>query len=51
MATTGSQEIERLRLRSHGYPVSPQEVMQKTKDYRDRHVICDKLYHWGIFRY
>ena len=51
MATVGSQEIERLRLRSHGYPVTLQEVKQKTRGYRMQHVICDKLYQIGIFRY
>lgn len=47
----GAQEMERLRQRCHGRPVSPAEAALHTRRYLRRHLMCDLLYRLGVFRY
>jgi hypothetical protein len=51
VTTTGLEEMSRLRLRCHGRDVTPAEANEATKAYMWRHVVCNRLYRLGIFRY
>ncbi|MBP3957442.1 glycosyltransferase [Gemmata sp. G18] len=49
--THGQEEMTRLRRRIHGRDVSPQEIQQGIRRYLGRHVIYNRLYRLGLFRY
>jgi glycosyltransferase involved in cell wall biosynthesis len=51
MAEVGAREMDRLRERCHGRPVSPAEVALRTRRYLRRHLLCDLLYRLGVLRY
>jgi glycosyltransferase involved in cell wall biosynthesis len=51
VTTTGLEEMGRLRLRYHGREVTPAEANEAIKSYLWKHVICNRLYRLGIFRY
>jgi hypothetical protein len=51
MAEVGSREMDRLRERCHGRPISPAEVALRTRRYLRRHLLCDFLYRVGVRRY
>ncbi len=47
----GLQEMDRLRRRSFGRPVAYPEINAHLRGYIWRHVLCNRLYTLGIFRY
>jgi GT2 family glycosyltransferase len=44
-------EMDRLRRRQHGRPVTQQEVLRRVRPYLARHVVYDRLYGLGLLRY
>jgi glycosyltransferase involved in cell wall biosynthesis len=44
-------EMDRLRRRQHGRPVTQQEVLRRVRRYLARHVVYDRLYGLGLLRY
>ncbi|MGE3809184.1 MAG: glycosyltransferase family 2 protein [Gemmataceae bacterium] len=51
IAHQGLPEMNRLRERCHGRPVSYTEIARKLSGYLCRHVTLDTLYRFGILRY
>jgi glycosyltransferase involved in cell wall biosynthesis len=51
MTGIGTREMDRLRERCHGRPVSPAEVALHTREYLRKHLVCDLLYRLDVFRY
>jgi hypothetical protein len=51
LASRGLAEMDRLRRRCHGRPVTFSEIAQHLPGYFLRHLICDRLYHAGILHY
>ena len=49
--STGVEEMTKLRRRCHGRDVTPQEVQNGLRRYYRRHVMCNRLYRLGLFRY
>jgi glycosyltransferase involved in cell wall biosynthesis len=47
----GEQEMERLRIRSHGYLISHKQVNKNLRKYLIKHVIHHKLYRLGLLWY
>jgi glycosyltransferase involved in cell wall biosynthesis len=50
MEQVGNLEMDRLRKRSHGRPVSPNEVHRNLRRYLFRHVVYNKLWRLGVLR-
>jgi glycosyltransferase involved in cell wall biosynthesis len=44
-------EMDRIRRRQHGRPVTQQEVLRRVRPYLARHVLYDRLYGLGLLRY
>ncbi len=51
MGSTGADEMAVLRARCHGREVTPLEIQAALRGYYRRHVICNRLYRLGLFRY
>jgi GT2 family glycosyltransferase len=49
--TTGVEEMQRIRQRVHGRPVTQAEVLRRVRPYLIRHVVLDQLYRHGLMRY
>lgn len=47
----GEKEVDRIRQRSFGAPMTHSEINLKIKPYLDKHAILNKLYKFGILRY
>jgi glycosyltransferase involved in cell wall biosynthesis len=50
-AGTGQEEVERLRRRYLGRDVDSREILDYIRPYLRRHIVCQKLYRAGLFRY
>lgn len=48
---TGLMEMNRLRRRCHGRDVDPHEIQPNVRRYMWRHILCNRLYRLGLFRY
>jgi glycosyltransferase involved in cell wall biosynthesis len=48
---TGQEEMGRLRRRCHGRDVTPAEINDAIRGYVWRHVLCNRMYRLGLFRY
>lgn len=48
---TGQREMGRLRRRCHGRDVTPAEIGAAVRGYFWRHVLCNRMYRLGLFRY
>ncbi len=48
---TGQEEMGRLRRRCHGRDVTPAEIHEANRGYIWRHVLCNRMYRLGLFRY
>jgi hypothetical protein len=51
MADVGNVEMNRLRERMHGRPVTHQEIHSALRPYLRKHVAYHKLYRLGLLRY
>jgi glycosyltransferase involved in cell wall biosynthesis len=49
--STGTDEMAILRYRCHGRDVSPTEIKDALRKYFWRHVLCNRFYRLGLFRY
>jgi glycosyltransferase involved in cell wall biosynthesis len=49
--STGVEEMAKLRRRAHGRDVTPVEIKHALRGYFWRHVLCNRLYRLGLFRY
>jgi glycosyltransferase involved in cell wall biosynthesis len=49
--STGIEEMAKLRRRCHGRNVTPVEIKTALRKYLWRHVLCNRLYRLGLFRY
>ena len=49
--SVGQQEMDRLRLRQHGRPVTRQEIRKGILGYVVRQAAFDRLYRYGLLRY
>jgi glycosyltransferase involved in cell wall biosynthesis len=47
----GNEEMARLRRRCHGRDVTPEEIHHHLRAYLRKHILCNRLYRLGIFRY
>jgi GT2 family glycosyltransferase len=51
MQSAGRPEMNRLRTRCHGRPVSDAEAARHVRPYLMKHLVCHKLYRLGLLRY
>jgi glycosyltransferase involved in cell wall biosynthesis len=51
LKTVGADEMSRIRERIHGHAVSRAAIAREIRGYLRRHVVYDRLYRAGIFRY
>jgi hypothetical protein len=51
MAEVGVREMDRIRERCHGRPVTRAEIARALAPYLRRHFLCHKLYRLGVFKY
>lgn len=51
VTTTGFEEMARLRRRCHGRDVTMQEIQRNLRSYLRKHILYDRMYRLGLFRY
>jgi len=51
LASIGTDEMARLRRRCHGRDVTHAEINHALRRYYRQHVVCNRLYRLGLFRY